>query len=209
MSEKRWVILILIACIAILGFWVYRDIKPKPGTELADEGREHVQIGTEVAYGANPPTSGNHYAQWTKWGAYDAPKDDRNLVHSLEHGYVILSYDCDNAPTSFNLIPRVFAQLDPKPMEVATKSAEQIASAKSALSDNFKSEQCQQLINELTKVYNDKGRSRLIVVPRPNMVSSIALTAWRRMEKMNNFDEARIKSFIDGLINQGPEKTME
>jgi hypothetical protein len=209
MNEKRLIIIIVTICLAILGYWVYSESKPKPGIQLADEGREHVQIGTEVQYGTNPPTSGNHYAQWTKWGVYDTPKDDRNLVHSLEHGYVIMHYNCDVQSTGFNLIPPAFAQTSGRPMEMATESAEQIASAAATLSDNFKSDQCKQLVNNLTDVYNAKGQVRLLVVPRPKLDSMIALTAWRHMEKMNSFDKSKIEEFIKGHINQGPEKTME
>lgn len=209
MNEKYIIGIIVIISLVILGFWVFKETKPKPGTQLADEGRTHVDIGTQVAYGTNPPTSGNHYAQWTKWGVYDTPKDDRNLVHSLEHGYVIMSYNCDVQSTGFQLIPTALAQTSGRPMELATESAEQIASAAASLSENFKSDQCKQLIKDLTDVYNAKGQVRLLVLPRPNMDVRIALTAWRYMDQMNNFDKKRIENFIDGHINQGPEKTME
>lgn len=209
MNEKKLIIIVVVLSLAILGFWVYNESKPKPGTQLADEGREHVDIGTEMTYGTNPPTSGNHYAQWTKWGVYDTPKDDRNLIHSLEHGYVIMSYNCDVQSTGFNLIPSAIAQTSGRPMELATESAEQMASIAASLSENFKTQQCTQLVNDLTSVYNSKGQTRLIVVPRPNMDHRIALTAWRYMETMNTFDKAKIEAFISGHINQGPEKTME
>lgn len=209
MNEKRLILIIVALSLAILGFWVFQESKPKPGIQLADEGREHVPIGTEVAYGTNPPTSGNHYAQWTKWGVYDTPKDDRNLVHSLEHGYVIISYNCDVKTTGFNLIPTAHAQNSGRPMQVASESAEQMASAAATLSENFKADHCKQLVNNLTDIYNSKGQVRLLVVPRPNLDSMIALTAWRYMEKMNNFDKGKIEKFISGHLNQGPEKTME
>lgn len=209
MNEKNLIIVVVIISIVILGGWVYKETKPKPGGQFPDEGRTHVDIGTEMKYGTNPPTSGNHYAQWTKWGTYDSPKDDRNLVHSLEHGYVILSYNCDVKSTGFNLIPTVLAQTSDRPMELATESAEQAASMAATMSENFKSEQCSDLVKQLTDVYNSKGQTRLIVIPRPNMEHRIALTAWRYMETMDNFDKSKIESFIDGHINQGPEKTME
>jgi hypothetical protein len=209
MNEKKLIIFVVIVSIAILSFWVYNESKPKPGGQFPDEGREHIDIGTEMTYGTNPPTSGNHYAQWTKWGVYDAPKDDRNLLHSLEHGYVILSYNCDIQSTGFSLIRPTFAQTSDRPMEIASESADQSASMAATLSENFKSEQCSKLVQDLTDVYNAKGQTRLIVIPRSNMDHRIALTAWRYMETMNSFDKSKINSFIDGHINQGPEKTME
>ena len=48
-------------------------------------------------YNSNPPTSGPHYAQPAGQGFYPAdapPPKDEALVHNLEHGYVIMWYDC-------------------------------------------------------------------------------------------------------------------
>lgn len=87
----------LAVALAIGGFlvWAYLQFsKPLPGEAVADMGRNHVPAGTQVAYNSNPPTSGPHYAEWTRAGIYDVAPDDRNLVHSLEHGYVIISYNC-------------------------------------------------------------------------------------------------------------------
>lgn len=80
--------------------WLFiASSEPLPGQKMADLGSEHVEIGTQVEYNSNPPTSGPHYADWIIAGVYEEPKDDRNLVHSLEHGYVILSYKCDLSQT--------------------------------------------------------------------------------------------------------------
>jgi len=40
----------------------------------------------------------------------------------------------------------------------------------------------------------------LIVAPYPGMESVIALTAWGKIDKLNEFDEARIKRFIEAYI---------
>jgi hypothetical protein len=57
------------------------------------EGTEHVSESTEVAYSTNPPTSGQHYAAATPGGFYVEPRPAGNLVHSLEHGAVVIYYD--------------------------------------------------------------------------------------------------------------------
>jgi thiol-disulfide isomerase/thioredoxin len=57
------------------------------------EGREHVEGGTEISYQTDPPTSGQHYDQWTGPGFYTTPEPAGNNVHSLEHGNVIIYYD--------------------------------------------------------------------------------------------------------------------
>ena len=59
------------------------------------EGRGHVAPGTEVRYETTPPTSGNHYPTPTAPGFYTSPQMPGNLVHSLEHGNVVVYYQPD------------------------------------------------------------------------------------------------------------------
>ena len=57
-----------------------------------DLGRAHVAFGTEVTYNSSPPTSGPHYGRWVQPGFYRVQQEDRELVHSLEHGNVVAYY---------------------------------------------------------------------------------------------------------------------
>ena len=54
----------------------------------------HVADGTPVVYSSNPPSSGPHYSSWANFQEFNHPVDDGNLVHSLEHGAVLLLYSC-------------------------------------------------------------------------------------------------------------------
>jgi hypothetical protein len=54
----------------------------------------HEDEGSVISYSTNPPSSGHHYPIWAEPGFYDEPADDGYLVHNLEHGYVIIWYDC-------------------------------------------------------------------------------------------------------------------
>jgi hypothetical protein len=54
----------------------------------------HVPDGTAVAYGSNPPSSGPHYDRWANFQELTQPIDDGHLVHSMEHGAVLLLYKC-------------------------------------------------------------------------------------------------------------------
>ena len=202
---KKKYIYIFLAATVFLAFLVWLFIessKPLPGTKVTDLGREHVPIGEKVEYNSNPPTSGKHYAEWVKSGVYTEPKDDRNLLHSLEHGYVIMSYNCDKPPAT-GFIPQVLAH----GTEEATPSSEATPSAN--LSENFRSDDCHKLVDQLISIYEKKGKNKLIVVPRENLDSNFALTAWTYLDKFNEFDQNRIEKFIDAYLNMGPEKTME
>ena len=75
------------------------------GVSVPDEGREHVSPGTPLTYQANPPSSGPHYPNWTRPGVYTEPQDPGGWVHSLEHGYVVILYNCPDA------CPELVAQL--------------------------------------------------------------------------------------------------
>lgn len=54
----------------------------------------HVPEGTVVAYDSNPPSSGPHYPIWADFREYPTPVEDGYLVHSMEHGAVLLLYKC-------------------------------------------------------------------------------------------------------------------
>jgi hypothetical protein len=56
------------------------------------EGSGHVAPGTEIRYQTTPPTSGIHYPTPTAPGFYASPQMAGNLVHSLEHGNVVVYY---------------------------------------------------------------------------------------------------------------------
>ncbi len=67
--------------------------KPLFGQVVKVVSREHVPDGTKMTYNSNPPAAGAHYAQPQDAGIYTTPPADGHLVHSLEHGAVILWYN--------------------------------------------------------------------------------------------------------------------
>jgi hypothetical protein len=61
---------------------------------LPDEGNNHVS-STNVQYGTNPPTSGDHNPSPQADGAYAETPPLENAVHSLEHGRIEIQYSPD------------------------------------------------------------------------------------------------------------------
>jgi hypothetical protein len=47
-----------------------------------------------VTYATNPPSSGNHYPVWAAYRSYDIAVPHGFTVHNLEHGAVVVSYNC-------------------------------------------------------------------------------------------------------------------
>lgn len=175
---KKIILIAVVLLIIFLGWLFAESSKPLPGQKITDLGRGHVPVGTKVDYNSNPPTSGKHYEEWVRKGMYDEERDDRNLVHSLEHGYIVMYYKC-------------------------TKVPETEASSSANL------DQCQSGKEKLAEVYEKKGQHKLIVIPRSNLDTNFAVTAWDYLDKFNDFDENRIEKFIDVHLEMGPEKTME
>jgi hypothetical protein len=60
-----------------------------------NQGVEHVERGTEVDYDTRPPTSGPHYSGVVEAGFYEGPQPLGDVVHTLEHGAVVVYYAPD------------------------------------------------------------------------------------------------------------------
>jgi hypothetical protein len=60
----------------------------------ADEGHDHVATCSAVSHASRPPSSGNHYGYWPVFRVYDKPVPWGFLVHALEHGAVVIVYNC-------------------------------------------------------------------------------------------------------------------
>jgi hypothetical protein len=54
----------------------------------------HVAACSAIDYATNPPSSGEHYPIWADFGAYDFPLPRGYWVHNLEHGAVVVTYNC-------------------------------------------------------------------------------------------------------------------
>src|SRR2546423_289122 len=62
----------------------------------AFEGNAHVAPCLPVAYASNPPSTGNHYSIWAAFGIYETPVPRGFWVHDLEHGAVVITYNCSD-----------------------------------------------------------------------------------------------------------------
>lgn len=78
-------------------------------------GRGHVPNGSKIDYNSDPPAGGEHYATTQPAGNYDKAPPDGNLVHSLEHGAVILWYNPDKIKGSeLEALKKVFSSASGK-----------------------------------------------------------------------------------------------
>lgn len=185
-------------------YWFYKEVtKPMPGEFVEDLGREHVPDGAVISYNSNPPTSGPHYEQWAKAGVYQSPVPDGYLVHSLEHGYVIISYNCEIQAIRLLVKPLLAHEETLESTQSANPDKEE------KLGGVWESEECKRLVENMTEILEERKKRKLILVPRLQLDTRIALTAWTRIDKFNEFDRRRIIEFIDAFRDRGPEQTME
>lgn len=187
--NKKVIALISIATLLILGgaIWLLSSSsekeqsklsKPLAGQEVADEGAAHIPNNQTAQYQTNPPTSGPHYAQSANAGIYDTAPSDGNLIHSMEHGAVILWY---------------------KPSLRSDDLKEATGSGTLGLS--------KEEVNKLKEIFSSVAVSKKIMVPRESLTDApIALTSWGRLLKLQTIDEAQIRAFMETNENRGPEK---
>lgn len=107
-------VLIIIGGILLLSKQDQRLNKSLIGQEVKIEGKNHLPQGTEIQYNSNPPAGGNHYPTTAHSGMYDTPPMDGNLVHSLEHGAVILWYKPDLAKDDVERLKKIFNETSGK-----------------------------------------------------------------------------------------------
>jgi uncharacterized protein DUF3105 len=168
MRRRRLIVMwvaIGLTFVAMLGYLVYKQSQPppRPGVDVPVQGRDHIAEGVpHDPYNSDPPTSGPHYAQPAEAGFYDVAPADENLVHSMEHGYVIIWYNCEKY---------TFGTCDDLKAKVRdTMSRAGVSLISSTL--------------------------KLIAVPRPSMPQVLALTAWGRIDKLEQFNATEITDFI-------------
>ncbi len=189
-TETKVIIGITITTVILLGGGVFylnnqgtkeqiKLEKPLMGEEIPIQGLNHIPDGEKAEYNSSPPTSGPHYATSANAGIYDEPVPDGNLIHSMEHGAVILWY---------------------KPSGNANdQSAEGTESAKIDILSK-------QNIERLKQIFSSVSASKKIMVPRDSLDAPIALTSWGRLLKLQTLDEGQIKAFMETNENRGPEK---
>lgn len=164
-------IALLVGLIALVVYLNIRNQQPAGDEQvLASLGNTHIEDGdvSPIQYNSTPPSSGPHYGGMAPFGLNNTPVRYEQILHNLEDSGVAIYYQCEDG------CPELVSQLE----EVVT--AYQRAGKKVLLAPNDPT----WTVNNSLPLHQD-------------MESRIALTAWQRIDKFNDFDEARIRKFID------------
>jgi hypothetical protein len=149
------------------------------------EGRVHVNDCSVVDYKTNPPSSGDHYPSWAAYKTYSAPVPEGFFVHDLEHGAVVLTYNCA-APGA-------------EPDAQGGCDAD-VAAATRMLASLPDDPSC--LALEAGGV-----RRRSVLTPDPKLDVRFAASAWGWTLRANCFDATVFEAFEQAHYAQGPEDT--
>ncbi len=82
--------------------WTIRPTADPQEQLIPSEGHNHVEEGSVLTYQHYPPSSGNHYPTPAGPGFYETEFSEGYWVHSLEHGFIVVLYNCsatDNCDT--------------------------------------------------------------------------------------------------------------
>ncbi|HEY1371118.1 MAG TPA: DUF3105 domain-containing protein [Candidatus Binatia bacterium] len=120
--------------------------------------------------------------------------------HIMEAEVGLTRYNSD-PPTSGPHLPQVATpgiHKDPIPKELQVHNLE----------DGFvviqyncppADESCKTLIDQLSEI--SRKYDKIVLAPYPGMSNKIALTAWQRIDKFDDYDEPRIVRFIESYIH--------
>jgi hypothetical protein len=143
-------------------------------TGWADEGHDHVAIDTPVIYCTKPPSSGPHYPFWASFRSYPAPFAYGYLVHSMEHGAVVIFYKCAKASDCPAVAASLQAIIDARPVDPLCIDPDAGGDADPSL-----------------------PKRRIILMPDPTLDVPIAASAWQWTYRAGCVDATTLNAFLD------------
>lgn len=85
--------LVLVAAL-VAGLALAQGPGDGPGRVTPNRGQQHIETNTPIPYEEYPPTSGPHWPVVARWGTYGQEVPAEVFVHNLEHGGIVLLYNC-------------------------------------------------------------------------------------------------------------------
>lgn len=165
-----------LALLAILAGFLYLNFRgrgPVVGEEVfVSQGNSHIAYGTAspVEYNSFPPSSGPHYDPLLPWEHITEPWRYEHYIHNLEDGGVVIYYQCEEEEC---------AELEEQLNEVAGLYWQNAPPRNHVVVAR----------NDPSAVVNDETIHR-------DLGAKIALVAWGRVLKLDEFDRDTVSEFI-------------
>lgn len=174
-----------------------------PGEEVPIMPARKIAAGKKhPPYLTNPPTSGWYTESDIRDGVFSNPLKDEQIVYALSNGKVAINYNCFYSAFSptpqLSPIPEATFSDQPKrqssqDMQTVWQQVEQ------------QNKKCGNIISGLRQIVDERGAKDLILAPKSNLDTRIALSAWGRFDKMLWIDKERIIRFINAYRGQKPK----
>ncbi len=170
-----------------------KRIQPAQGRAQQVGDRMPVEPGIHIPppqrgnYATDPPTSGQHYSipgqAPTAWGFYDQALEPEVWLHNLEHGGIVILYNCP-PPTSSTGATLVEGGASSCPDD------------QGKISDFISSAPQDTLFHEVKIVATE--------YPVPNHRFAILAWGWRQF--MDTWDDTTAERFYEAHVDNGPER---
>jgi len=150
----------------------------------------HVPVGTDITtWDSNPPSSGEHYPIWAAFQEFSTPVPRGYYVHDLEHGAIVLLYNC-------SLLDDAGAGSD------AASDAGDAGTACDALVAGLR----QVVASMPTDPMCDPSiRVRYVLTPDPLIAYPVAAAAWGWTYNASCLDLPTLEAFAHDHYAQAPE----
>ena len=157
------------------------------GERIPQMPHTHVNEGTKVTYNHTPPTSGCHYSIPGKApiqpGVYTQTVNSEYWVHNLEHGYIVVLYDCGaegarGCPTDFATLRTWYGNQTVDPALL----------------------QCQQSGQIQTAPY-----TKVLLLPFSGLGHKFAVVSWTYFLPLDHLDTSQLDKFYANHVGHSPE----
>jgi hypothetical protein len=160
------------------------------GQVISEMPHDHVAEGTKVTYEHNPPTSGCHYNLGAgkaplSHGAYSSEIAPEYWVHNLEHGYIVVLYNCPSGCDSDFQKLRTWLQTVPPDQALLNAARAQPGAT-------------QAFINQYTY-------PKVVIMPDTKMDKKFAAVSWDYYDPMDTLDINEVQRFYDNHVGHSPE----
>lgn len=106
---KASLVVLLVVIIGSITVSKKKPEAPRLGLSQENEGREHIKQEESRDYKNKIPTSGPH-ANPVTWGISDKELENKNIIHNMEHGGIVVSYNADLPSSDVDNLKKLFSK---------------------------------------------------------------------------------------------------
>ncbi len=166
---------------------------------VPDDGRYHLPFCTPITYNHDPPASGPHWPWPAPWGPHHEVVPREWWVHNLEHGGIVLLYNCpypsdggvpDGSAGGGRMPDGCDGGAPASPDDCASDIATLVSFWANHPQDNW---------------YDMLFEVRILITPDPLLPTRFAAVAWDWYYPFTAIDPTALQCFIDARYGRGPE----